>query len=189
VTEKTLSLLSDPHPSCHIVFPYGAEEHLIDAVSLFTASGLKADEAVVLVTTGDHWRMLEQRLTAESFDVNDLEREGRLVIFDASGLLCRFFEADKLDADSFRRVVTEIIAVARTHSPSGKVRVYGEMVNVLCGHNNVDAAGHVEDLWNEVLEANGVPLLCSYSLQMLPAQTGGALPERIEGAHTHTIAA
>jgi hypothetical protein len=186
MTEKTIHLLSHPHPQSHIVFPYGVEDHLVEAVTLYTASGLSNDDAVVLVTTPDHWRLVEQRLATEGFDLDGLQREGRVAVFDANGLLCRFFQGDAVDDATFKAVVGEMIATARSHSPSGRVRVYGEMVNVLCGHNNVDAAAVVEELWNEVLELNCVPLLCSYSLQMLPPHTSGTLPRRILDAHSHT---
>src|SRR4051812_23714207 len=87
-----------------------------------------------------------------------------------------FFHNDTQEPDTFRRVLGIIIESARGHSASGKVRVYGEMVNMLCGHNNVDAAAHLEELWNEVIQAHSVPSLCSYSLSMLPPHTAGTLP-------------
>ncbi len=165
------------------------EGHLVDAVTLYAASGLATDDAVVLVTTGEHWRLIERRLVEEGFDLDSLQREGRVAVFDARGLLFRFFQGDSVDDVTFKTIVGEMIATARAHSPSGRVRVYGEMVNILCGHNNVDAASVVEELWNEVLELNGVPLLCSYSLQMLPPHTSGTLPQRILDAHSHSATA
>jgi hypothetical protein len=189
MTPKTIALLTDPHPNSHIVFPYNDESSFGDAVGLFTAAGITQGETVVLVTTEEHRKTIERKLVDEGFDVTELIREGQLITYDAGGLLCDFFQNDTPDPDTFRRVLGKIIERARSHSASGKVRVYGEMVNLLCGHNNVDAAAHLEDLWNEVIEAQSVPLLCSYSLSMLPPHTAGTLPARIVDAHTHTLVA
>ena len=189
MTEKTTALLTDPHPNSHIVFPYNDESSFGDAVGLFTAAGIAQGDAVVLVTTEEHRKAIELRLIAEGFDVAELARDGQLSTYDAGGLLCDFFQNDTLDPDTFRQVLGKIIESARSHSASGKVRVYGEMVNLLCGHNNVDAAAHLEDLWNEAIAAHSVPLLCSYSLSMLPPHTAGTLPARILEAHTETLAA
>lgn len=40
MTPKTAALLADPHPDCHIVYPYTDERLVAGAVSLYTAGGL-----------------------------------------------------------------------------------------------------------------------------------------------------
>jgi len=188
MTSKTAALLNDPHPHSHIVLPYTDEDNLTDAVALYAAAGLTNDEAVLLVTTNAHRRAVEEHLKYEGFDVEALQRDGRLSTFDASGLLCEFYNGEMPDADAFMRLVGAMIETARSHSPVGKVRIYGEMVNLLCGHNSIEAAANLEDLWNNVLGLYSVPLLCSYSLQTLPANAAGVLPQRIVDAHSHTAA-
>ena len=37
-------------------------------------------------------------------------------------------------------VANKLIETTRRNSPSGKVRLFGEMFNILCGHNNIEAA-------------------------------------------------
>ena len=188
MTEKTITLLTDPHPNSHIVFPYNDESSFGDAVGLFTAAGIGQGDAVLLVATEEHRHIIVGRLIDEGFDVEGLQREGRLSTFNAGSLLCDLFQGDTPDPDTFKGLLGNMIESARGRAPSGKVRVYGEMVNLLCGRNNVDAASHLEDLWNEAIAAHSVPLLCSYSLSMLPPHTAGTLPARIVDAHTHTLA-
>jgi hypothetical protein len=186
MTPKTAALLTDPHPQCHIVFPYSDDTHITEAVSLFAGAGLSNEEAVILVTTDEHRRAVEQRLAAEGYDVAFLERERRLTIIDAEDLLCEFHRDNVPDAAIFTATISRIIEDARQHSPSGKVRVYGEMVNLLCGHNSIEAAEQLENLWNEAIDVHHIPLLCSYSLDVL-RPTAGGMPESLLAAHTHTV--
>ena len=189
MTKKTIALLTDPHPNSHIVFPYNDESSFGDAVGLFTAAGITQGDAVLLVATEEHRRMILRRLRDDGFDIEGLKREGRLATFDASSLLCDLFQGNTADRETFKGLLGNMIESARGRAPSGKVRVYGEMVNLLCGRNNLDAAAQLEDLWNEAISIHSVPLLCSYSLSMLPPHTAGSLPARVLEAHTHTLAA
>jgi hypothetical protein len=187
VTEKTVALLTDPHPRSHIVLAYNDDARFIESVGLFVAAGLSNGEAVLLVMTRQHRSDIETHLEEEGFDVPALSRDGLLTTFDASHVLCEFFEGDHPDAELFMNLVGKMVETARSHSLSGKVRVYGEMVNLLCGRNHLDAAAHLEELWNEAIEANSVPLLCSYSLHTLRLHTSNVLPQRILNAHSHTL--
>ena len=56
MTAKTVSILTNPHPKSHIVYPYGDDFHIAEAVSIFTAAGLNQDEAVILIMTDEKRR-------------------------------------------------------------------------------------------------------------------------------------
>ena len=56
------AILMNPHPCGHIVYPYDDEAHVADAVSLFASSGLRHDEAVILVSTEAHCSAIRARL-------------------------------------------------------------------------------------------------------------------------------
>jgi hypothetical protein len=184
MTPKTAALLADPHPQCHIVYPYTDDRHIAEAVSMYAAAGLSNGETVVLVTTAAHWADIQERLLTEGFDLNGIKREGRLVCHDAAQLLGRFHNGEQTDGEHFTAVIEEIIETGRKNSPVGKVRIYGEMVNLLCGNKSVDAAADLEDLWNAVIERQRVPLLCSYSLDTLRPHCA-ELPRRLVDVHTH----
>jgi hypothetical protein len=187
MTPKTTALLSDPHPHCHIVYPYSDESHIAEAVTLFAGSGISNNEAVVLITTDAHRTAIETRLLAEGYDIGLHEREGRLRFIDADNMLCQLYKGETPDRELFQKLADQLIETARQNSRSGKVRLFGEMVNLLCGHNNVEAAAQLEDLWNETIERQDVPLLCSYSLEVLQPH-GHTLPNRLAEAHSDIAA-
>src|SRR5436305_10934639 len=113
MTENTIALLTDPHPNSHIVFPYNDESSFGDAVGLFTAAGITQGDAVLLVATEEHRQIILRRLMEEDFDVEGLQREGRLATFDASSLLCDLFQGDAPDPDTFKGLLGNMIESGR----------------------------------------------------------------------------
>jgi hypothetical protein len=83
--------------------------------------------------TDEKRQVVERRLEADGFDLEKLAREGRLTIFHAEAMLCQFLDSGKPDGARFRRVIEDVIARARRIAPSGKIRLYGEMVNLPAG--------------------------------------------------------
>src|SRR5581483_4198977 len=163
MTEKTASILVDPHPRCHIVYPCTDDHLIIEAVSTFTASGLAKEEAAVLIATPEHCAAVEQHLAAEGYDVGRLKSEGRLVMLDVREMTSKLVVEGMPSAAVFRNIIGNIVGTAKLNAPSGRIRLYGEMVSLLWGPN-LPAALRMEELWNEVIETYSVPLLCTYSL-------------------------
>ena len=186
MTPKTAALLADPHPRSHIVFPYTEESLIAEAVSLYSSGGLSRDEAVVLVTTPEHRTAIEHRLQQDGFDVNQLTVDGRLVLIDAQELLGGFLIDGAPDAARFHQLVGAVIVKARQNSPSGKVRLFGEMVSLLYG-DNLAAASELEELWNGAIDTYGVPLLCTYALDGPEPESRSAFPEKLLAQHSHHL--
>jgi len=183
---KTVSMLANPHPKSHLVYPYSDEQRLADAVSIFASTGLAFGEAVILIAVPAHQAPFEQRLTAGGFDVAQLSREGDLVFIDAEEMMAKFMLDGMPDAAIFKTLVASVIERARNSSLGlpRKVRLFGEMVSLLWTKGNVEAALRLEQLWNEVIELYSVPLLCTYSLVNPTSQS---FPEELLSAHSHTI--
>lgn len=188
MTPKTISILTNPHPKSHIVYPYGDEKHVAEAVGIFAAAGLSSNESVVLIATAEKQHAIEQRLREEAFDVEELQREGRLTSLNADMLLAKLLACESPDLASFQAVVGPIIVAAKAKAPSGRVRLYGEMVNLLCGKSDLEGAAHLEDLWNQTIELYSVPLLCSYSNDLLLPHESTGLPQRLLELHSDIAA-
>lgn len=187
MNSKTASILANPNPGNHIVYPYTDENRLVEAVGIFAGSGLCTDEAVVSITTYPHRRAIEQRLKACGFGVAFLEQEGQLIFLDAETTMEKFMVDGMPDEPLFKDLTTSLIENARNsgagQSPR-KVRLFGEMVSLLWTEGRVEAAQRLEELWNEVLERHSVPLLCTYSM----ADPGKpCLPTELLLTHSHTI--
>jgi len=184
---KGAAILANPHPCGHIVYPYTDETQVAEAVCLFASAGLRKSEAVVLVMTADHREPIRHRLEQEGFNLKQLERAGQLICEDAKDLLSTFLFDGIIDELVFKTKLGTLIEQAkasggnRTYRP---VRVFGEMVDLLW-KSNLRTTQRLEELWNEVIDAHAVPLLCAYSLAgTKPLE----LPAPLLTCHSHAIA-
>jgi hypothetical protein len=180
------SILTDPHPRNHIVYPYSDEKRAINAIYVFASAGLLKGEAVVLIMADSHCEPICQKLIAGGFNVDGLQTAGLLHCIKAEDLLAKMMLDGLPDERLFKVAVGGIIRLARTNSAEGKVRMFGEMVNLLFRENNIAAAERMEELWNEMIDACSVALLCTYELDGIERVM---LPESLSNYHSHTIGA
>jgi hypothetical protein len=179
------ALLTNPHPCGHIVYPYTDEGLVGQAVCLFASAGLRNNEGVVLIMTRAHCEPIKLRLRVEGFNVDALERSGRLVCADAEDLLGRFVIDGRIDEDVFKSVVGGLILRAKASTSNGhpgKVRVFGEMVSQL-RNTDVTATTRLEELWNEVIGEHSVALLCTYAMH----DADDHIPASLIALHSHNI--
>jgi hypothetical protein len=184
---KASALLVDPHPCGHIVYPYTDRNLLAQAVSLYASAGLRKDEAVILIVRQDNYSAITRGLWHQGFDLQALERSGRLTCRIAEEMLPCFMVDGMPDEKKFKAIAESWMDRARGSFGSaepGKVRAFGEMVCVLWG-TNLPAASRLEELWGELIKAYSFSLLCSYAL------TGPApkvLAEELVACHAHNLA-
>ena len=85
------------------------------------------------------------------------------------------------DETLFATNVGEIIERARSGG-TRKVRVFGEMVNLLW-RSNTPAAIRLEELWNDLIARSELSLFCAYST----SHGHERFPEALRAAHSHII--
>src|ERR1700722_17621496 len=131
---KGASILVNPHPCGHIVYPYTDEGLVGQAVALFASAGLRGGEGVILVMSADHCESIKLRLQLEGLTADVYERSGQLICVTAEELLAKFLRDGVLDEDVFNGTVASLIEKVRSSATTGrdrKVRVFGEMVSQL----------------------------------------------------------
>jgi hypothetical protein len=166
--------LAEPLGRDHLVHPYADDRTLVESLALYTASGLNRGDAVVLVLTADRAAALRARMQEDGFDVSDLEQWRQLRIRDAEATLGTFLVDGQPEA--------EVASQAGLGSRNGRLRVYGEMVDLLNRRGATDTALALEGLWNEAVSVHAFPLLCAY--HVAPGET--LSPPLLE-AHTHVV--
>jgi hypothetical protein len=182
---KGASILVNPHPCGHIVYPYTDEGLVGQAVALFASAGLRDKEGVILIMSRDHCEAFKLRLQLEGINTDSYERSGQLICVTAEETLAKFMRDDLIDEDLFRSSVgglIEKVKASMTNGRSGKVRLFGEMVSQLRGPN-LKATTRLEELWNEMIEKHSVSLLCTYTLQ----GEDDHLPDALVDLHSQTI--
>jgi hypothetical protein len=161
-------------PGDHVVHFYPAENELAVAVGRYLAEGIGSGNGVLVVATAAHRRAFAASLAAEGVDAGRAERDGRLLMADASALLGSFLVDGRLDRDQFGAVAGDLIG--RAAAAGRPVRIYAEMVALLWDAGDVALAIELEGLWNDLGARLPFSLLCGYPASVLtgPDSEGAA---------------
>jgi signal transduction histidine kinase len=147
----------------HFVQFYEKDDFLIDSLCRFVTDGLEANETVVVVATDEHLNRLNRRLSERSVDVVAAITTGNYVPLSAETTLAELKSNGQLSAERFYDVVGNTIS--QTRISGRRLRVFGELVALLCAEGEIEAAIRLEDLWNELKLVHPLSLYCAYSLQ------------------------
>ena len=178
-------LLVEPLARDHVVQLYQDERVVVEAVALFTAIALGKGEAVVLVATPAHLEAIEDRLEEKNLCVEDVKGWGQLTVKDASEVLSGFMVNEMPDKVLFKPIIGSMIQTAASAARSGRVRVYGEMVNLLW-RQNLAAARRLEVLWNQVIQTHPISLFCAYNVHGY-GEGARPFPAELRAEHSHLI--
>lgn len=141
---------------------YNDDASLVEAVATFLAEGIRAGDSGMVVATPTHAQLIRARLEAEG-----LIRPGAnlpVLFADAQETLATFMKDDAPDRGLFQVGVGGMVAAHAVKASSGRVRVFGEMVNILWESGCREAALQLEELWNELQRLHPFSLLCGYAV-------------------------
>ena len=167
----------------HAVQFYETDQFLCDEVARFVCEGLRAGESVIVVTTRLHREAIESKLKQQArFEDSQPAGGARLIWRDADETLSALLVNGWPDAARCENVLGALVDEA---SDSGKVpvRVFGEMVAVLCAAGNPEAALHLEQLWNELARHHAFSRLCAYPMRVFAGEEGRQAFHAICAAH------
>ena len=165
----------------HLVQLFDDTDTLAEAVSAFVREGLRRQDLVMVVSTRPHWNAIAKRLDSRS--ISAAIQSGQLTERDAEDSLKLFMRRGRPDRTLFARLVIPL--VRDLTSRGRRVRIYGEMVDLLVAEGNFSGARELEDLWNELASQEPFKLFCGYSaVHFGDVRTADEL-RQICGAHTH----
>ena len=182
-------LLDRAEPEGHVVQLYGADDQLLTRnVSRYFLEGLRRGDGLVMIATEDHAEAVLRQMRAETSDVTQALRDGRMVVLDARTTLDSFLVDGQPDHARFRGEVDGILQGVLARAATGKVRAFGEMVGLLWAEGDRPAALRLEQYWNELLAGSACSLFCAYPIDIFDggSQTGGLAG--VVCAHTHMYA-
>jgi signal transduction histidine kinase len=155
-------------------------------VGTFFAEGIRRGGAVVAVARPAHLAAIGSALVDLGLDPTVLANAGRLVLLDAEATLAALSTDGDPDRAKFRSLIGDVLGAARAKS-KGKVRVYGEMVDVLWGAGRAEAMHELEALWNELAGEQRFELLCGYRMSAFAEGQHVHTFQRVCAAHTHVL--
>lgn len=177
----------DAVPCHHIVQLYQDQDFLNRAVCRFAHAGFAKGESVILVSTLPHWNSIGARLDAEGVDVDAARKRGQLTVVDADELLPTFMRDAMPDPDIFPSIFGEVVADVRAGGNSQRVRVWGEMVNVLWERGDVAASMNLEDQFDQLGKKRDIAIFCSFLMDNFNGDVHAHMLPRLGTNHSHLI--
>lgn len=131
-------------------------------VGRYLCEGLRQGDGVIVIASPEHRDAFFEEMTAAGCDPVHAVCDRRLVLFDSGHTLARFMVDGAPERDRFR--ATAHAALERVHAPSGRLRLYGDMVALLWTAGQRAAAIALEQLWNELQAQERFDLFCAYPI-------------------------
>ena len=165
----------------HSVQFYESADFLVETIADFVTGGLSAGEPVVAILRADRRDALSDRLRSKGVNVEHAVKTGQMTLLDSGATLAEIMVGDMPDWDAFDAVVGGTLKKCAARSLSGRVRAYGEMVDVLWTGGNAKAAIRLEELWSDIQKVHSFSLLCAYVMGNSTRRTmsGGSAPHTV----------
>jgi hypothetical protein len=154
---------------------------------VFLAAGFELSEPAVLVATAAHRPAIEERLERRGWDAGRLEADGMLVGAGAEETLAAVEADGKPSRRLFNAVVGGLLDRAAADTGGRRVRVFGEMVDLLCRDGRVAAADALEALWNRLGARRNFMLLCGYKIDVFDRSAQTTLLPQVCRAHSQML--
>jgi DNA-binding NarL/FixJ family response regulator len=173
-------------PHRHEAGFYSNYASLLDDLSQFIGTALKAGKAAIVVATESHRSSLLPRLQAHGVDLTAAIEQGRYVSVDAAEALSTFMLNGMPDPVRFLNLFGSLIETAADTAKGEQVRVavFGESAHLLWAQGNAEAAIQVETLANQIASSYDVDILCGYSLANVQGGMDGQILRQICAAHS-----
>jgi signal transduction histidine kinase/CheY-like chemotaxis protein len=146
----------------HFVQFYEADGFLLNSLSGFIGSAIRAGDGAIVIATESHRAGLEELMTANGLDVVSAKAHGQYLSLDATETLSQFMIDGMPEPGRFHTVLGGLIASVTDGRP--RVKAFGEMVALLWSEGNHEAAIQLEQLWNDLQKAHSFSLFCAYPM-------------------------
>ncbi len=177
--------LANPVPGSHLVKICRNELLQAEAIADFIQGGLLRDELVIIIARTSLRNAIVSKLSAMGLNVQDFKDQGQIKFFDAEFLLSSIVTDGLLEDQAFQEFVVKPVQAARLKY--GKIRAFGEMVDILWKRGQHDIALQLEELWDDLAKKHEFALFCIYLLSSFDSSDYDACLEHICKAHTHLL--
>lgn len=145
----------------HFVQFYQEDVYIVDSVAEYFIHCLKSNGIGIAAATRKHLDEIEKKITGFGVDLESARREGRFIELDAEETLEMLLVDGSVDDDLFFQVIGSL--VEKSAQQGREIRIFGELVNVLCTRENYRAAANLEKLWDSLRLKHPFSLFCAYA--------------------------
>ena len=168
-------------PRPHTVQFYESDDFLCSVITEYISEGVRAGEPAIIVASEAHNEMFALALRSEGIAMSGV------TFLDARQMLATFATDGEIDPEKFMTSVGSVIDSAT--EKTNRIRVYGEMVDLLWRDGHTDAALQLEGLWNDLAELYPFRLLCAYSMNDFASAAQSARFDEVCRRHAHVMPA
>jgi hypothetical protein len=187
VPQEKNAALEQASNAVHVVQFYEPEMFPARDVAEYFCTGLQLDEASFLIATPDHTSLVKDCLETRGVDTEAAEGCGMLICKDASATKKVFLEKYSIDPTGLLAKMGSALAEGMETSPTGRVRVFGEVVNLLVGEGEFETCLQIEREWNRLLEKHTFRLYCAYSTAEFSEESSAAYLSEICDLHDRVV--
>jgi hypothetical protein len=163
---------------------YETEAHLVGQVTAFIRAGLLVGDAVIVIAGARRREDLERHLRGEiSSAATRHFRTDQYLALDAAETLAKFMVDGQPDEKRFTGFMGPVLRRA-AESTTRRIRVFGEMVNILRGTETHEAAIRLEAFWNNLAGAHPISIFCGYAMSSFGRGADGQAFLRVCDAHS-----
>ncbi len=173
----------------HVAQFYADDAFLLKTLSRFIGTALGAGDSAIAIGTPEHCEALARNLKRRGLDMARIAAQGRYVTADAAETLSKFVVDGWPDAVLFAEVIGGLVVrtKAKAESREQRLAVFGEMVTLLWTQGKLEAALHLEQLWNDLARVHSFDLHCGYPLKEFYREDHGDLFLKICQEHSTVI--
>ncbi len=180
--ESNTTWLSRPGHD-HLMQFYDHEQALVSCLLEYVTTGLRLQEACVIIATPHVLISLQKGLRSTGVDVARALADETYITYDAEELVMSFMDGRVLNIAKFRECIDRILT---THQQQARpLRVYGETAAVLLAQRNLQAALLLEREWSQIVAGHQCSLYCACSESSLrEVAEGPEMEDVIAAKHT-----
>jgi len=170
----------------HVVQFYENQRFLHQRVQQFFDRALDERQPSVMIARRSTYEGVIGGLVASRGGMSDAINGIRFV--DAAAALDGFMVGRTPDPVRFEKMLAPLCDELRP-SGDGALRIYGEMVDLLCRTGNHDAALRLEQFGERLMQEQPVSLLCAYALESFDTDKDARQLRAVCDHHTDVLAA
>jgi CheY-like chemotaxis protein len=176
-------------PGSHAVQFYDNEQFIQHAIAEFFTQGARPGDPLILVSRLRTFKAVAAHLTSGRYG-SAINVADRILFFDAEAALPQIMEGESLDPARAERLLKHMLSQScpsHAHSP---VRLYGELVDMLCQRGCHSAALQFEALASSLLDLQPqLSILCGYAIERFKDDRSAAQLRAVCQKHAHVIPA
>jgi CheY-like chemotaxis protein len=174
-------------PGNHAVQFYDTEQAIYRTIAEYFVQGTDSRDPLILVSRPRTFSAVAEHLSCGRYGPA-LDVADRILFVDAEAALPQIMEGEIFNPARAEYLFKHVLAGARLKDPNGTIRLYGEIVDMLCQHGRYATALEFERIAGVLLDLEPrLSILCGYATERFEGDANAAQLRAICQKHTHVL--